>query len=131
MGLLRTAVRPKTEEAVPISPPDLPVLPVAKRRRIGRFAAPGEPVLLTTLSDPQFRLLRPIELEVEKGEGGESIVSNQHLGACGAGRTLQEAIDDYQSMLLDLYWELTDSEAILSRHLRERLDYLRTLIAPR
>ncbi len=131
MGLLRATVRPKTEEAVPISHPDMPVLPVAKRRRISTFAAPAGPVLLTTLSDPQLRLLCPIELEVEKGEGGESIVFNHHLGTCGAGRTLQEAIDDYQSMLLDLYRELTDSEAILSRHLRERLDYLRTLIAPR
>jgi hypothetical protein len=107
------------------------VQPVPEEKRVSLPVLPTSLILLAALADPDFQLLHPIVLEVERGEGGEFIVSNRQLHNYGAGGSLQEAIDDYQSMLVDLYRELTDSEVILSRHLRERLDYLRTLLAPR
>lgn len=84
-------------------------------------------IFLTAIADPRFRLLRPILLDVDRGQGGEYIVSNPHLHNYGVGKTLQAAVADYQSMLVDLYEELAASEAALSRHLRERLEYLRSL----
>lgn len=93
--------------------------------------SPTRLVFLTALTDPKFRLLQPIQLDVEMGEGGEVIVSDRRVCNYGAGATLQEALDDYQSMLVDLYAELAESEDILSRSLRERLDDLRALMTPR
>ena len=88
-------------------------------------------VWLATLADPDYRLLSPFLLEVEQSRTGELVVSNSLLRNYGVGRTLEEAIADYQSMLLDLYEELEASEATLSHHLREQLNHLRGMLVRR
>lgn len=89
-------------------------------------------VLLTQIGDPRYCLRQPLLLAQETGEGGEKIVFDEaEIDLYGVGETTQEAVDEYVSMLVDLFEELVNSKNILSQHLSERLQILHLYLAPR
>jgi hypothetical protein len=45
------------------------------------------------------------------------------------GNTPQEAIDDFVSMLLDLYKELSESEEVLSAYLNNQFERLHAILS--
>jgi hypothetical protein len=77
-----------------------------------------------------WRLVRPISLDIKIGEAAEYIVSYPHFETYGVGDTLQEAVADFSSMLIDLYEELSDSEETLSTYLKDLLERLRLALSP-
>jgi predicted RNase H-like HicB family nuclease len=81
--------------------------------------------------DDQHLFRVPIELDAERIEDGSWLVSHPELTVYGVGENLGEATEDFQSMLLDLYAELVASEDVLAPHLKDELEYLRTILVTR
>lgn len=88
-----------------------------------------QPLLLLRLSGGNYHLLSPLFVEMES-EGGRVSLWEARSGAYGVGKTLDEAIEDLQSMLEEMYEQLLESESTLSHALYEQLKYLRSIIAP-
>ena len=65
------------------------------------------------------------QVQLENTESGLWLATNPNIATHGVGETLESAIDDFMSMLFDLYEELLDSEDVLAPHLLDELDYLR------
>lgn len=108
-------------------PKDLPeagmklIVPVAGRQPIG----------LSRLTGSRYRLLQPyLLLEMERAENGRVLVWEERSGAYGVGHNEAEAVQDFQSMLEEMYEQLSENESILSHALYKRLTYLRSIIAP-
>jgi hypothetical protein len=67
---------------------------------------------------------------MERAENGRVLVWEERSGAYGAGCNEAEAAQDFQSMLEEMYEQLSEAESIISHALYERLTYLRSIIAP-
>jgi len=72
-----------------------------------------------------------ITLDVEKTEAGDWLVSDPVMATYGTGDTLDAAVQDFGSMLRDLFEELLATESVLAPHLQRQLDYLRTIVVER
>lgn len=70
----------------------------------------------------------PIELNVEYTEGGRWLATNPNIMTHGVGYSPEEAVTDYESMLLDFYEELVNTEEDLSLHLLRELEQLRRIL---
>lgn len=71
-------------------------------------------------------------LEIKRMADGRWLATHPQIMTHGVGATPEAAARDFQSMLDDLFRELTESEAILAPHLRSELEYLRAvLVEPR
>ena len=88
-----------------------------------------QPLLLRRLPSKNYQLVSPLFLEVESGFDRVSLWEARS-GAYGAGKTLEEAVKDFQSMLEEMYEQLSESESTLSHALYEQLKYLRSIISP-
>ena len=77
-----------------------------------------------------WRIAQPVQVQVERADG-EFVVSEPRLNVYGVGETFAESMADFTSMLVDLFEELSASEDVLSSHLRQQLELLRTILAPR
>jgi|GEM_PF-3932880 len=98
-----------------------PILPVTGRQSIG----------LARLTGSRYRLLQPyLLLEMERAENGRVLVWEERSGVYGAGCNEAEAVQDFQSMLEEMYEQLSEAESSISHALYERLTYLRSIIAP-
>lgn len=75
-------------------------------------------------------LVKPIVVEVAKGEQGEFVLSNSSLDVYGVGSSIQEAKNDMLSMLIESYEDLIESEDELSSYLAELLYKLRSILKP-
>jgi len=81
------------------------------------------------LVDPAGRHFRvSVVLDVQRTERGHWLATHPDIMTHGVGRTREAAVRDFQSMLLDLFRELVDSEDVLAPHLRRELRYLRTIL---
>ena len=91
--------------------------------------------LVVSLNRSDYRLLRPLAVLVRPGDAERFLVTAaddiENLGLYGVGDTQQDAIDDFTSMLVDLFEDLQSSEAVLSRSLAQRLWQLRLVMEPR
>jgi prevent-host-death family protein len=74
-------------------------------------------------------LKSPILLTVERAETGDVLVSDSALHLYGIGATLQEAVADYESMLLEDYETLSENSGRLSPKLQEHLSCLKLIVA--
>ena len=74
---------------------------------------------------------RHIILNVEMDEVDEFVVSHPRIHVYGVGQTVPDAVKDFVSMLIDLHKELRDSEDILSRHLLEQFNFIRSVLSDR
>ena len=73
-------------------------------------------------------LLSRLILSVEKTEDGQTIVADELLSTYGVGDTVREALDEFMSMLLDYYEELSESRVDLSRFLSRQLHILERVL---
>lgn len=81
------------------------------------------------LVDTSGRYLKqPIILSVEWVDEGYWLATNAEILTHGAGDTVNEAVAEFRSMLVDLFLELTDSEDSLGDNLKRQLEYLRTVL---
>ncbi|HEX9924991.1 MAG TPA: hypothetical protein VGD99_20210 [Anaerolineae bacterium] len=69
-------------------------------------------------------------LEIETDENGDIIIWEPTLNVYGVGHTIEAAIAEFSSMMMDLHEELDASEDTLSQPLRLQLGRLRTILAP-
>ena len=104
------------------------------------------PASNTSLPDPQlpvlslywlignsargWQIVQPLQINIERTDS-EFIISESRLNVYGVGETFAESIADFTSMLVDLFEVLSASENVLSHHLRQQLQILRTILAPR
>jgi len=77
-----------------------------------------------------WQITQPVQVQVERA-GGEFVISEPRLNVYGVGETFAESMADFTSMLVDLFEELSVSEDVLSSHLRQQLEILRIILAPR
>lgn len=83
--------------------------------------------LLTGLSDASYRLRFPLSVSVDANEAGW-IAFYPDLGVYGSGANAEEALFDFQEMLVEYFEDLQTSEVPLARHLRDQLYFLETFI---
>lgn len=95
----------------------------------GKVNRPRQISLSGKITD-EWQLAKPISLTLKVGELGEYIVSFRPFETYGVGDTEQEAIDEFASMLIDLYEYLDRSEAPLTLHYLKLLERLRSAISP-
>ena len=94
------------------------------------YSAPEELSWFNNLNHPQYNLNQPIILSVQHTDG-YILVSDYRFNIFGTGQSLNEAFDEYSSMLVDYYQELTRSECELSEYLKEQLTKLESILVPR
>ena len=93
----------------------------------GSVPLPGR--LQYLLADPARRILRTsLLLEVKRMDDGRWLATNPEIMTHGVGNTPDAAVRDYQSMLIDLFLELLESENVLAPHLHSELEQLRTVL---
>ena len=79
---------------------------------------------------PNWFLVKPIKVQIERGDHGEFVLSNMALDVYGVGTTIQEAQNDLISMLIDSFEDLLESENELSTYLKALLNKLRLILKP-
>ena len=102
----------------------------SKRRDIPS-RSPISHALLTNIADSDYRLRQPLLLSIETDATGAMVVSESQFNMYGVGDTLEEAVADFVSMLIDYHEELSQSGPALSDHLRRQALALRSVIAHR
>lgn len=85
---------------------------------------------LTDIHNSDYRLTSPLQIEIERSDSGV-VVSDAQSGVYGAGKTQKEAIEDFQSMFVVMFEQLSEQEANLSKALSDRLNYLRSALSRR
>lgn len=85
-------------------------------------------VLLANLHSSSYRLNSFLEVELEKTVN-RVVVADPKTGAYGAGANEMEAVKDFQSMLFEMFEQLSEQEQNLSKALSDKLRYLRSMIS--
>lgn len=81
------------------------------------------------LTDPSRSILRAaVQLDMNQMNDGRWLATSPHIMTHGVGDTPEGAMQDFQSMMLDLFKELVQSESLLAPHLRRELDYMREIL---
>jgi hypothetical protein len=92
--------------------------------------------VLTDLESLEFKLRTPIWVEIQLDENhGRFLATGAGIlgpldGLYGAGETAQQAVSDFESMLVDLFIELNESQN-LSATLQIQLAHLNHLVQSR
>jgi len=84
--------------------------------------------LLSKFSLRDYRLTRPLIIHVREMEPGQWLVTSPFISTHGTGEAVEQAIHDFESMLIDLFQELDASEHELAPHLLRELHTLRRII---
>lgn len=87
---------------------------------------PREEILIVDENHKVFR--KPILIMAEQVNKNLWITKSHNILTHGSGNNLEDAMEDFLSMLLDYYFELESSEELLSNQLYEELQYLRKII---
>lgn len=85
-------------------------------------------LLLRRLPVSGRRLGFPLYLTVELIEQSDILVSDSVMHLYGVGATLEEALADYESMLLEHHEHLRENAHRLAPRLRQQLRYLNFLL---
>jgi len=94
----------------------------------GKVNRPRQISLSGKLTD-EWQLTRPIPLTLKVDELGQYVVAYRPFETSGVGDTEQEAIDEFASMLIDLYEYLNSLEPSLTLHYLKLLERLRSAIS--
>lgn len=73
---------------------------------------------------PDIHTLYGIPIQIEEDKDG-FIVSDDIINMYGIGDTIENAIEDYKSTIIEYYDFLVAEEVNLAKHLKEHLDYLK------
>ncbi len=82
------------------------------------------------LRDARLRVVQHIELRVHETDEGMSVYSPA-LDEFGCGNDLEEAIEDFQHSVADLFFSLEERSSSLGTHLQEVWKVLRELVQRR
>jgi hypothetical protein len=115
LGLQRTAIASN-------STPMLFIIPHKQQH--------SEIVFLVSLYSQNYKLKNPLRLELEKSTSG-IVVSDPKSGAYGVGHSEKEALEDFQSMFVEIFEQLSEQEQNLSHVLSDKLSFLRSVISPK
>ena len=88
----------------------------------------GATIILRGKIAPSIEIRHELVITIERDDLNQLVAYEPRTDVFGVGSTPREALADLVSMLLDLVHELTNSEDILSSHLRQRLDFLRSIL---
>lgn len=77
-----------------------------------------------------WQIAQLLLVKIEQQADGKFITSESSLNVYGVGETVAQSVDDFTSMLVDLFEELVDSEDMLSHALRQQLRTLHAILAP-
>jgi hypothetical protein len=91
---------------------------------------PDTPLLLGTVNDRRFRVLKPIPLEIERQES-LVVASWPEIEEFGSGDSLSNAIDDFTKTLVELYQSLTADQSRLGPDLDRVFTVLREYLVYR
>lgn len=80
---------------------------------------------VTSLDKAIAQYLAP---EVDR-DGDNYLVTDEIIPLYGVGSTVEEALDDYRSALVEYYETLEEDADRLAKHLREQLELLRQVFA--
>jgi hypothetical protein len=81
------------------------------------------------LTDPSRTVLKvAVLLDMQQMNDGRWLATHSDIMTHGVGDTPERAMQDFQSMMLDLFKELLRSESLLAPHLRRELDYMREIL---
>lgn len=86
-------------------------------------------MILEGVKGSEWKLIRPIQLDVATTDSGEFIAKDLELGVYGIGDTPEQAVEAFGEMLIDLYEELIGSSD-LSASLTLLLEQLSQIIQP-
>lgn len=109
-------------------------LPVTWNAGVSESPSPmtcSQQVALLGSIAPGWHLRDPLDVTLDYkyvGDTVQVIASEYCLNVYGVGATAYAALNELVSMLLDLYQELRNSEALLSTQLRRQLDYLNSIL---
>ena len=84
--------------------------------------------LLKEIGHERYSLIGAIMLNIQYSEDNLVVASDPILHIYGVGETIDEAVVDYVSMLIDFYEELQASRDVLSTHLSNQFDYVQSII---
>lgn len=73
-------------------------------------------------------LKKPLAVSAKLTSGNYWLITSYGIMVHGAGETQGEAIEDFISMITDLYLELLQSRDQLAPHLQEELEHLKNVI---
>lgn len=110
------------------------------RSELEALSISERPFKLPSVSASQVVLLRklpvtgrnlgfPLYLTVEQTEEGDVLVGDPVMHLYGIATTLEEALADYESMLLEDHEHLIENAHRLAPRLRQQLRYLNLLLA--
>ncbi len=97
------------------------------RRQIRRTSP--ETRLFASFGDERYRLVEPLMVHIEP-EVDYFLAWESSSSVYGVGRTTNEALADFESMLIERFDLLSASSETLSSAMAEQLRYLRRVIAP-
>jgi predicted RNase H-like HicB family nuclease len=85
-----------------------------------------QPAILTCSFILQYK--EALTVYIEQLEDGSFVARNPSIMTHGVGDTCEDALSDYQEMLIDYFKSLVESENILASHLCRQLEFLRTIL---
>lgn len=83
---------------------------------------------LHELQSEVYRLDKPIEVQVER-YGHSYLVTDEDINRHGMGSTIEDALRDYEEILLSYFKSLSRRQERLSPRLRQHLEFLRHTIS--
>ena len=75
-----------------------------------------------------YPLKAALFLDIKRMADGHWLATHPQIMTHGVGDTSDMAATDFHNMLLDRFRALLDSEKVLAPHLRQELEYLKTLV---
>lgn len=76
-----------------------------------------------------YALTQPIEVQIER-YGDKYLVTDDKVDRHGIGSTINEALRDYEEILLSYFESLSRRQDRLSPRLRHHLEFLKNIISP-
>jgi len=91
------------------------------------FHSHDQEIYLKEINISGYKLKRAIVLNTQDVDDMK-MVYDSHVNLYGIGDDLQEAVNEFVSMLIDLFKELSEEEQLLSERLRNQFNYLKSII---
>jgi len=91
------------------------------------FQSHAQEIYLREINISGYKLKRAIVLNTHDVDDMK-MVYDSYVNLYGIGDDLQEAVNEFVSMLIDLFKELSEEEPYLSERLRTQFNYLKSII---
>jgi hypothetical protein len=92
------------------------------------FLPQTQEIYLKKVNISGYKLNRAIVLSMQDVDDMK-LIYDSYLNLYGIGNNIQEAINEFVSMLIDLFEELSDDEKNLSENLKDHYNYLKSILS--